>query len=187
MRRTCARHPSTPTGQRASTPRPAESRTWPYAWVWPRWTGRQRSSATTGAPAPRATRRLPDISAQHVAIGAPVPADIFGDAPPRPPGGAKKPRTSTARANALMSVIDLDRVMAVASDPDIYALSAELPERAAATPGRPGEFPLYIYLLFNALTAVFHSARATAANLANPLMWSLIREGITQGLGQAAA
>ncbi len=116
-----------------------------------------------------------------------MPADIFGDAPPRPPGGAKKPRTSTARANALMSVIDLDRVMAVASDPDIYALSAELPERAAATPGRPGEFPLYIYLLFNALTAVFHSARATAANLANPLMWSLIREGITQGLGQAAA
>jgi hypothetical protein len=116
-----------------------------------------------------------------------MPADLFGDAPPRPPAGTKKPRTDTARDNAKQSVIDLEKVLAVASDPHIYALAAQLHQPQPGAPGRPGEFPPYVYLLFNALTAVFRSARATAANLAHPTMWSLVREGVATCLGQAAA
>ncbi|MBR7828140.1 hypothetical protein KDK95_17620 [Actinospica sp. MGRD01-02] len=115
-----------------------------------------------------------------------MPADIFGDAPPRPPGG-KKEQTATAKANAKQSVIVLARVRAVVNDPAIYALAAQLPEKEAGSPGRPADFPLYIYLLYNALTAVFQSARATEAHLADPTYWSLVREGVAQCLDQAAA
>jgi hypothetical protein len=116
-----------------------------------------------------------------------MPADLFGDAPPRPKAGSRKPRSDQAEKNAKLSVIDIDRVWAVVSDPRTYTLAERLPEPGTDLPGRPGQFPIYTYLLFNALTAVFRSARATAANLAKPRVWSIVREGVAEALGQQAA
>ena len=116
-----------------------------------------------------------------------MPADIFGDAPPRPADGTKRPRSPAARANATQSVTQLSRITAVANDPSLYALAARLPTPQLGVPGRPGEFPPYVYVLFNALTAVFHSARNTASNLADPGVWAVVRQGIAANLGQDAA
>lgn len=114
-----------------------------------------------------------------------MPQDLFGDAPPRDRKG-KRPKNKK-KSNDADCVIDLERIHAVTYNPGIYALAATIPDTDPEGPGRPGEFPLYVYVLFNVLTAVFGSARATAANMRHPAIWTIIRQGIAHCLGQAEA
>lgn len=113
-----------------------------------------------------------------------MPADLFGDAPPK---GYKPPASPDKESEEHKQVVNLRRAIAVAHNPDIYAMAAQIPDTTSGGPGRPGEFPVYIYLIFNALTAVFGSARATAANLRDPAIWAHIRVGVAHCLGQAEA
>lgn len=115
-----------------------------------------------------------------------MPDDLFGEPTPRLPG-TRRPRTAQARENAQQSVLRHERLLAVVSHPGTYALADYLPEPALDAPGRPGEFPLYVYLLFNALTALFASARATAAHLQDPSVWAVVRQGVASVLGPEAA
>ncbi|MCE4945187.1 hypothetical protein LVX13_19005 [Streptomyces albulus] len=86
-----------------------------------------------------------------------------------------------------VTVLDVDRVTALAANLDVYRMADALPAQREGSPGRPAEFPDYVWVLFAGLLGIFGSARKAAAAMASPLYWSLMRKGVAACLGPAAA
>lgn len=110
-----------------------------------------------------------------------MPADVFGDRLPK----EERPTRKSSREQDV--VLLNERVAAVAADPDVYKLADLIPTERRSLVGRPGDYPPYIYVIFNALTMVFGSARRTAAHLQHPQWWQIVREGVASVLGQQEA
>jgi hypothetical protein len=74
----------------------------------------------------------------------------------------------------------LERLEAVVANDAIYRLAEIVPERHPSSGGRPRQYPVYMWLLFDALLSVYGSGRRVEAELAHPMVWdrlrSLIRE-----------
>ncbi|RLU94587.1 hypothetical protein CTZ27_17870 [Streptomyces griseocarneus] len=94
---------------------------------------------------------------------------------------------ATADQGLAATVLETTRVRALASSPDVYELARTLPSRPEGGPGRPNQFPDFVWVLFAGMTGIFGSARKTAAAMTDPVYWHLIREGVARCLGPAEA
>ena len=68
----------------------------------------------------------------------------------------------------------LERVEALLANPALYQLAEVVPD--AENGGRPRDYPTYMWLLYEALISVYGSARRVEAELAHPVVWTLIRD-----------
>jgi hypothetical protein len=84
-------------------------------------------------------------------------------------------RANDAGQDAEWTPTQLDHVEAIAANPDLYALTDILPERADGDVGRPGTHPSVVYLLYCVLAGVVGSHRKAAALIANQHCWNIIR------------
>jgi hypothetical protein len=82
-------------------------------------------------------------------------------------------RVPDARS-ADLGVSDLERVAAVFSNPDLYALADGLVVRERMNGGRPRVYPDYLVLGFSYLADIYQSARAAATELHEPYLWDYI-------------
>ncbi len=73
----------------------------------------------------------------------------------RPPGG----------------VSTLERLEALVANPAVYELAALVPDQDPSIGGRPRQYPVYMWLLYDALLSVYGSARRVEVELAHPLVW----------------
>ncbi|MFJ6139545.1 hypothetical protein [Kitasatospora sp. NPDC092286] len=110
-----------------------------------------------------------------------MPTDIFGEAVPK---GERSPRKSSRDKDA---VTRDDWIAAVAAHPAVYELARLISPHTPKNVGRPGHYPPYVYVIFNALTMVFGSARSTAAHLQCGEIWGRVREGVAANLGKQEA
>jgi hypothetical protein len=78
-----------------------------------------------------------------------------------------------------LGVSHLERVAAVFSNPDLYAVADGLVVREPTKGGRPLVYPEYFVLGFGCLADIYESARAAATELHGPHLWDYIR-GIVQ-------
>jgi hypothetical protein len=85
------------------------------------------------------------------------------------------PRATDAGRHDEWTPTQLDHVEAIAANPDLYALANILPKRGGGDVGRPGVNPPVVYLLYCVLAGVVGSHRKTAALIANPHCWNIIR------------
>jgi hypothetical protein len=69
----------------------------------------------------------------------------------------------------------LRRVEAIFRNPALYALSEAIPRPDRTAGGRPGTYPSYMLLAFEAMISVYRSARRVETELADPLVWGFIR------------
>jgi hypothetical protein len=73
----------------------------------------------------------------------------------------------------------LRRVEAIFRNPALYALSEAIPRPDRTAGGRPGTYPPYMLLAFEAMISVYRSARGVETELADPLVWGFIRSTVT--------
>ena len=106
----------------------------------------------------------------------PFPDDIF-NFPYTPPDSPKA------------EVVTLDeRFEYLVTNPQLHQVAREiLPAPAAGGAGRPAEYPRYIYFIFLCAISVFGSARSTAAHLARPMWWGMLREAVGNYAGEQEA
>jgi len=79
-------------------------------------------------------------------------------------------------ASRRVGVSALERVEALITNPALYAAATAVPERQPGEGGRPRQFPVFMWLLFDALLSVYGSGRRVESELAHPVVWSRIRE-----------
>ncbi|OZM70311.1 hypothetical protein CFN78_25625 [Amycolatopsis antarctica] len=91
------------------------------------------------------------------------------------------------RALNRLSIMDIDRVMAVVTDPHVYELATVLPDQQPGRPGRPRKHPTYMYMIFHALIMVYGSARKAEGAMLNEFYWGAIKSGVAGVLGIDAA
>ena len=75
-------------------------------------------------------------------------------------------------------VATLERVEAILNNAAIYELATLVPDTDRARGGRPRQYPVYAWLLFEALLSVYGSARQVEAELAHPLVWQFCQRRI---------
>lgn len=90
---------------------------------------------------------------------------------------ASTPTTaSTHRRHAEHTPLEIDKITAIATDPDLYALAAEIPHRTPGEPGRPCSHPPVVWLFYIAIAGALGSHRKAASALAgNEHYWQLLR------------
>lgn len=64
-----------------------------------------------------------------------------------------------------------DRLEALVANDELYALADAVPSPPPERGGRPRSYPVYMWVLFDALLSVYGSARQVEAELAHPLVW----------------
>ncbi|QUW85435.1 hypothetical protein SMIR_40855 (plasmid) [Streptomyces mirabilis] len=111
-----------------------------------------------------------------------MPDDLFGDRVPR---GKRKKNARRACESDLRTTSR--RVKDVARFEDLYRLAAALESATGPRPGRPPEYPPYVYVLFLALRGVHGSARYCAGDLQDKTVWKKIRKGVAHHLGKDEA
>lgn len=72
------------------------------------------------------------------------------------------------------TLLEIDKVRAVASYPALYAIADLLPDRAPNTPGRPAHYPGWVSIVHKVLHGAFGSASHAARIMANPQYWQII-------------
>lgn len=76
-------------------------------------------------------------------------------------------------------VAALERLEALVANPALYELAGLVPEQDRSIGGRRRLYPVYMWVLYDALLSVYGSARQVEVELAHPLVWrhlcSLIR------------
>jgi hypothetical protein len=98
-----------------------------------------------------------------------------------------RPVRQTQRERAATAGSLLDRVRAISVDPHIYEMARFLTESHRSIHelgGRPRHFPDWCLVIFGACVRVFGSASATARNLADPVIWTIVIDGARQVLGE---
>jgi hypothetical protein len=99
-----------------------------------------------------------------------MPDDLFGDPMPR-----RKRKKATRRACESDLRTTSRRIKDVARFEDLYRLAAVLESAPGPRPGRPPEYPPYIYVLFLALRGIHGSARYCAGDLQDKDVWKKVR------------
>ena len=69
----------------------------------------------------------------------------------------------------------LERLEALLSNPAVYAIADAVPVHDSRQGGRPRTYPVYMWVVFDALISIHRSARRVEAELAHPLVWERIR------------
>ena len=72
-------------------------------------------------------------------------------------------------------VAALARLEALIANPALYELAALVPEQDPSSGGRRRHYPVFMWLLYDALLSVYGSARQVEAELAHPLVWKHLR------------
>lgn len=74
------------------------------------------------------------------------------------------------------TLLEIDKVRAVAAYSALYAISDLIPDRLANTPGRPAHYPGWVSVIHKVLHGAFGSANYAARIMANPQYWQIICE-----------
>lgn len=69
----------------------------------------------------------------------------------------------------------LERVEAILGNPAIYELAALVPQPDRTRGGRRRHYPVFMWLVYEALLSVYESARQVEAELAHPMVWNFVR------------
>ena len=69
----------------------------------------------------------------------------------------------------------LERLEALVANDELYALADAVPAPDPVLGGRPRMYPVFMWLLFDALLSVYGSARKVEAELAHPIIWNHLR------------
>jgi hypothetical protein len=69
----------------------------------------------------------------------------------------------------------LERLEALVANSALFELADVVPEPDPSAGGRPRQYPVYMWLLFDALLSVYGSGRKVEAELAHPTVWSRLR------------
>ena len=77
----------------------------------------------------------------------------------------------------------LERVEAILRNPAVYELGNIVPEVDQSRGGRRRLYPAFMLVVYEALITVYGSARQVEAELAHPVVWSLIRRIVGETLG----
>jgi len=77
-------------------------------------------------------------------------------------------------------VAALERLEALVANPALYELAKLVPEQQASSGGRRRHYPVYMWLLYDALLSVYGSARRVEVELAHPLVWKHLRSMIRE-------
>ena len=72
----------------------------------------------------------------------------------------------------------LERLEALVSNPALFELADAVPEPDPSVGGRPRLYPVFMWLLFDALLSVYGSGRKVEAELAHPTVWSRLRRHV---------
>jgi hypothetical protein len=70
----------------------------------------------------------------------------------------------------------LERVEALVANPALYELARLVPDQDPSVGGRPRQYPVFLWLLYDALVSVYGSARRVEVELAHPLVWGHLRD-----------
>ncbi len=65
----------------------------------------------------------------------------------------------------------LERLEALVANPALYELADAVPQTDPAHGGRPRLYPVFMWVLFDALLSVYGSGRRVEAELAHPVVW----------------
>ncbi len=79
-----------------------------------------------------------------------------------------------------VGVSALDRLEAIVSNDELYAMADAVPAPDPTLGGRPRMYPVFMWLLFDALLSVWGSARQVEAEFAHPIVWNRLRQLIQQ-------
>ena len=72
-------------------------------------------------------------------------------------------------------VAALERLEALIANPALYELAELVPEQDPSSGGRRRQYPVYMWLLYDALLSVYGSARQVEVEFAHPLVWKHLR------------
>jgi hypothetical protein len=70
----------------------------------------------------------------------------------------------------------LEKVEAILRNPAVFALGELIPAGSTERGGRPRTYPNFMVFVYGALCSVWRSARQVEAELAHPLVWTLMRD-----------
>jgi hypothetical protein len=74
----------------------------------------------------------------------------------------------------------LERVEAVVQNPAVHELAALVPELDRTRGGRRRLYPVFMWIVYEALLSVYGSARQVEAELAHPVVWNFVRRLVRQ-------
>jgi len=74
-----------------------------------------------------------------------------------------------------VGVSAFERLEALVANDALYELADRVPSPDPTAGGRPRMFPVYMWLLYDALLSVWGSARRVEAELAHPIVWKQLR------------
>ncbi|BAP95717.1 hypothetical protein [Mycobacteroides abscessus] len=74
------------------------------------------------------------------------------------------------------TLVEIEKVRAIASDPAQYTIADRIPEREPGTPGRPSMYPNWVHVLHTSLHGAFGSANAASRIMNAPDYWDIICE-----------
>src|SRR5688500_3556101 len=69
----------------------------------------------------------------------------------------------------------LERLEALLDNPAVYAIADAVPVHDSCLGGRPRTYPVYMWVVYDALLSIFRSARRVEAELRHPLVWDRMR------------
>jgi hypothetical protein len=69
----------------------------------------------------------------------------------------------------------LERVEAILRNPAIYELAQLIPEPDRSRGGRRRHYPVFMWIVYEALLSVYESARQVEAEFAHPVVWQFVR------------
>jgi len=70
----------------------------------------------------------------------------------------------------------LERLEALVDNEGLYAFADIVPEPDRSAGGRPRMYPVFMWVLFDALLSVYGSGRRVESELAHPLVWNRLRD-----------
>src|SRR3954447_17927383 len=73
----------------------------------------------------------------------------------------------------------LERVEALVANAAVYAVADTVPAQNRTAGGRPRMYPVFMWVLFDALLSVYGSGRRVESELAHPLVWERLRGLVT--------
>lgn len=75
-------------------------------------------------------------------------------------------------------VAALEQLEALVANPALYDLARLVPEQDLSSGGRRRSYPVFMWLLYDALLSVYGSARQVEVELAHPLVWRRLRSPV---------
>lgn len=76
----------------------------------------------------------------------------------------------------------LERLEAIIANRALYELADAVPEPDSSAGGRPRQYPVFMWLLFDALLSVYNSGRRVEAELAHATVWQRLRGLVEQAV-----